>query len=646
MPSIIKILPKNLINQIAAGEVIAKPASVVKELLENSIDAGASQINIYISNQCRDIKIVDNGIGMAKDDAEICFLRHSTSKMTAFEDLETILTRGFRGEALASISSIAQVEMITRYKDDLAGIKIEVEGSEIKKIQQTGSPIGTSICVKNLFYNTPARLKFLKSEKSELNTILNIIVHQSISIPDIAITIFKNDKKILELPKNQPQKDRILQLIGSTVDQKIIPIFLDLEGANLKVSGYISKPELNFNNRKNQYFFVNKRPIKSQIISAAINEGYKGFMMTQRYPLAVIFLDIVPHEVDVNVHPTKEEVRFKDEGKIFSLINRAIVEAFRKSQLIPELNTEQESNSSQPFIEQDSSEQSTAPQNSFQKSIIDNTLSVDSFSKPMRPYFEKNYTAEMSLPKLEKRSSYDFESEKNYKPLKVPDPLSVQRLADTIRFNIPEFDIKKSDETERLDFSKHPLPIPIIQIAGVYIMAQMGDDILLIDQHAAHERIVYNRIIEEQKNKSLSSQPLLVPITIELQIPHIPYIGYIKPILAEFGIEIDEFGGRTFIIRTLPTGFEKLNVEALINDIIENIELKGKPKDIAELKDAVLTRIACHCAVRSGQHLHIDEMQSLIHEMVNSPLCFTCPHGRPTMILITKEQLDKQFKRI
>lgn len=636
MTAKIKLLSKNLINQIAAGEVIARPASVVKELLENSFDAHASLVTIYVSNNCRDIKVTDDGDGMSPEDAEICFKRHSTSKIASLDDLEKIDTRGFRGEALASISSIAKIELITRYKDDLVGTKVAAEGSEIKSIEQIGAPIGTTIFVRDIFYNTPARLKFLKSEKSEFNAIVRVLTQQLLSIPQIGISLFKDGRKIFELPKNQSYQDRIIQLIGSNLEGKLIPVQLDLSGAGVKITGFISKQDVSYASRVNEYFYVNLRPIRSQTLAAALSEGYKGSMMTQRYPFAVLFITISPDQVDVNVHPTKEEVRFKDEGKIFSLIHRSVVEGLRNIQSIPVVQTAVDV---APQIDMQNID--------FQKSTILNSSYSPQIPSQILPS-KKIRILDMALTKdmYSKAESLVPRESRQPPPMtqftSIPTLQSIESAAQSIRQNIPEFDTQKSKVLEKLDFSI--IPNPIGQIANTYILAEMGNDLLLIDQHAAHERLVYQRLIERQQTNQLSSQPLLVPITIEIPITQLPYIEYVIPIFAEIGIEIEEFGKQTFVIRTIPIGFD-VNFTELITDTIESIELKGKPKDIQELKDAIITRLACHSAIRSGQKLHIDEMRQLIAQIIHSELSFTCPHGRPTMILITKEQLDKQFKR-
>ncbi len=340
MANRIQLLPQVLVNKIAAGEVIVRPASVVKELIENSIDARATQIAITVENQGRDITVTDNGEGIAPEDIAIAIERHSTSKIAKYEDIQTLETRGFRGEALASIAAVSHLEFISRNADSLHGARLRAEGGKNLEQSNVGAPVGTTVCIRSLFFNTPARLKFLKSPASEQNHIVQAITRQTLAHTEIGFTVSVNGKRLIELPDKQQLSGRIVQLLGSMAEDHLIEV--RLEGLPVRVFGYIVKPERARRDRRHQYFFVNSRPITHRGLSYSLEGGYKGLLTTQHHPIAVLFLRVNPADVDVNVHPTKEEVRFRDDRMVMGLLNRAVVEALRGANLMAQVRLAQE----------------------------------------------------------------------------------------------------------------------------------------------------------------------------------------------------------------------------------------------------------------------------------------------------------------
>jgi DNA mismatch repair protein MutL len=613
----IQLLPQVLINKIAAGEVIVRPASVVKELIENSIDARATQISITVENQGRDITVSDNGEGIAPDDIELAIQRHSTSKIARYEDIQSLETRGFRGEALASIAAVSHLELISRTPDSLHGVRLRAEGGKNPELTKLGAPVGTSVSIRSLFFNTPARLKFLKSPTSEQNHVVQAITRQALAHPEIGFSFSLNEKRMIELPAGQQLGARIVQLLASTLEDHLIEV--RLEGFPVRVFGYIVKPERARRDRRHQYFLVNSRPVTHRGLSYALDEAYKGLLTTQHYPVAVLFLRVNPADVDVNVHPTKEEVRFRDERMVVGLLNRAVVEALRGANLMAQVRLPQ-----QPLTQEQRR----------REGVVGVFLSPDEMLRQqMGKPAQETLKGQTTLP-LEPATS---------QPPFMPQPLATEPRIET---PLPPSEPSAPQATPTLEDSlvaRGYAPHPIGQIANTYILAELGEDLLLIDQHAAHERILYLRL--QQRQFQSAAQSLLIPLTVEVSLSDLGYVEMLLPHLRELGIEIEHFGGNTFVIRSLPTDFDNIDAVALVHDLVDDLEQLGKECEIEVLRDRILTRMACHAAIKSGQALQPEEMRQLVAQIYSSHLSFTCPHGRPTMMLLTKDQLDKQFKR-
>ncbi|MBN1900470.1 DNA mismatch repair endonuclease MutL [Candidatus Sumerlaeota bacterium] len=620
----IQILPKTLINQIAAGEVIVRPASVAKELIENSIDAGATQISLEVSENVRDIVITDDGCGMTPEEAPLSLQRHATSKISTLEDLIEVKTRGFRGEALASIAAVSRLNLVTRTPDSLSGFRLDVEGGEILKSQPTGAPIGTSISVRDIFFNTPARLKFMRLPSTELKRLLQVVTQQALSHPEIGFTVLSQKRKLLELPAHQSLEDRLRQILGSSLEGMLLPI----EPGNLPVTihGFVAKPEASRKDRSGQFFFVNRRPISNRLLTVTFEQAFKGVLMTGRYPVCAIFVFLEPDELDVNVHPTKEEVRFQDERKVGGILHRVISETLRKANLIPYSRlpeTPGESAGEKKTAIPASGGFFSTPQRAIHEQF---RKKKDAFSHRQTDlgFYEK--TKPDITDEIPPRHKFSM-------PQPQPDVSSLEKESP------PVFPQSSEDLRETISQAE-----PMGQIAGVYIIARCGDGLLLIDQHAAHERILYNRITSRKTKPDV--QNLLLPITFEIEASRIPEMQEIMDDLLSFGIELERFGGQSFVIHTLPADLADMDAVALVKDILDAREDMGKDRDAVEARDEIAKRMACHGAIRAGQRLSSEEMTSLIKELSSAALAFTCPHGRPTMILMSKSQLDKQFKRI
>jgi DNA mismatch repair protein MutL len=619
----IKILPRTLINQIAAGEVIVRPASVAKELVENSIDAGATQISIDVSENVRDVIVTDDGCGMTPEEAPLSLQRHATSKIFSLEDLVQVKTRGFRGEALASIAAVSRLTLVTRTPDSLSGFRLDVEGGELVKSQSIGSPVGTSLSVRDIFFNTPARLKFMRLPSTELKKLLQVVTQQALSHPEIGFTVLSKKRKLFELPVKQSLEDRLRQILGSSVEGMLLP----MDSGNLPVTihGFIAKPETGRKDRSGQFFFVNRRPISNRLLTVTFEQAYKGILMTGRYPVCAVFVFLEPDEVDVNVHPTKEEVRFQDERKVGGILHRVVSETLRKADLIPYTRLPE------------------SPQEGLEKKDVSGIGSGGFFTTPQKAIHEQ--FRKKQAPFSHRQTDLGF-----YEKTKVEKGDEAQ-LQHRVFMPQPQPDIPsmEKDLPPIIPHGAQDLRVtiqtaePVAQIAGIYIVALCGDGLLLVDQHAAHERILYNRLTGRKTKPAV--QNLLLPITFEIEASRISDMKDLMDDIRTFGIEMEHFGGQSFVVHTLPADLADMDAAALIRDLLDACEDMGKDRDDMEVRDEIARRMACHGAIRAGQRLSKEEMQGLIKDLSSAPLAFTCPHGRPTMILMTRSQLDRQFKR-
>jgi DNA mismatch repair protein MutL len=630
----IKVLPQTLINQIAAGEVVVRMANVVKELVDNSLDAGAVHVEVHLRNDVRDVEIRDDGIGMNRDDAELCLQRHATSKIRTVDDLFSLHTRGFRGEALPSIASVSRLEIQTRDRKAEVGSRVDVEGGRIQRIESCGCPPGTRITIRDLFYNTPARLKFLKSSVAEANAVMVTVLRLALAQPGVGFVVTKDDRAILELPPRQALADRFAHLLGSAITREVLPVEFDRDG--VRVHGVMGHPLDARHDRRSQYFFVNDRPFSSRQVTAALEQACKGFVMIGRFPAGAWFIELPPEEVDFNVHPTKEEVRFRDERHIAGTLYHAVQRALTGSPAhigemkLPAPATD-ESSSARPTesapaaVPQATTEQPARPPAFFTspeelvRRAFDRkqTRQEDFLIRPSEPAPSAAYPAP---PPASPRS----------KPL-----------------HRPNGELISAGPGERPDDSVWSLlldPEPLGQLAQTYIIARYGDELLLIDQHASHERLVYLDL--KRKKTTIEAQPLLLPITMDLTPAQGETMQDVAPHLATLGFQVEEYGPRTWAITAIPTDLPEFDPVPLLMEALNDAAEARGTNAIEELRDRILIRTACHSAIRAGQDLTHEAMRDLLRRMRQERLSLTCPHGRPTVVRLSRHELDKQFKRI
>ncbi|SNQ62467.1 DNA mismatch repair endonuclease MutL [Candidatus Methanoperedens nitratireducens] len=573
----IHILDEATINKIAAGEVIERPASVVKELIENSIDAEASDIRIeVIQGGKKLIRIIDNGCGMSKEDAALSFVKHSTSKISRSEDIENVVTMGFRGEALSSITAVAKVEIITKTKDDMAGTKITVHGGKLESISETGAADGTMIMVEDLFYNTPARKKYLKSDTTELAHITDVVTKNALGHNDVSFTLLHNGNEILRSPASE-LRDTIIHIYGQEVARAMVAV--DFDSRFAKVTGFVSKPAVTRGGIDSQSFYINNRSVGSRALSFALRDGYGTLIPKGRFPVAVLKIFIATGEVDVNVHPTKNQVRLSHEREVSNAMSEAVKRAFSDENLAPAV-----------------------------KIPVKQSLLYE--QTPQSPAIIREEPV-----------------------FKYPVKDTERRLRQTERYVIDELKIK-SDEAPQVKI--------LGQVGSLYVVAKTTDGLVIIDQHAAHERVLFEQVRESKRS---DSQELIVPINIELEPREKALMKESIPYLEEFGFRISGFGQDTFAVTAVPNILGKLEDPGLVHDIMADILSEGKIKDDTGIFERITRSIACRGAIKAGADCSSDQMESLIKQLFKTENPYTCPHGRPTMISFNRQELDKLFKR-
>lgn len=597
------MLDEQTANKIAAGEVVERPHSVVKELVENALDAGATRITIDIRDGgTTAVTVSDNGCGIEPEDAALAFLRHATSKITGVEDLFRISTLGFRGEALASIAAVAKVTMLTRTPHSNVGTKIVVTGGNLIANEPVGCPTGTSITVENLFYNTPARKKHLKTAAGETAAISDLISRLALSRPEVNFKLISQNRILLETPGNGKLIDTIASVNGVQVARKMLP--LEGQGTGIFLHGYVSKPELHRANRTQQTILINGRYVKSKIISNALQQAYHTLLSSSRHPLAVLVLEIDLAMVDVNVHPTKMEVRISNEQELCRLLIASVKRALRTLMVIPQV------------------EAIPAPIKKTELVQEQPTDDIDSSKPPL----------ELTTPPADViQLNLDIE------PLAQPIELQPQIIEQTIapaQGNLKEQANPYVGTTD--PNTTFPPLLPVGQLLPLYILAQGPEGLYIIDQHAAHERVLYEHYLQQQ-GKEHDSQLLLVPAVLELNNQETQMLTEQILTFRQVGFIIEHFGGNNYLLRGVPSGFPPGEEAQFFFDMLD-----GKTEQFHERLAAGL---ACRGAIKSGQKLSLKEMEALIEQMNNATNPYTCPHGRPTIIQLSFEELNKRFKR-
>ncbi len=612
----IKILPEILSNKIAAGEVVERPASVVKELVENAIDAGSSRITVEISQGGRSmIRVSDNGSGMGRDDALLAIERYATSKIYSDPDLHTISTLGFRGEALPSIAAVSKFTLTTNDEQSNTATRIYVEGGKTKQVDETGAPPGTMISAEQLFFNTPARRKFLKTVNTEMGHISDAVTSIALAWKDIQFRLVHNDRMLKNWPSVNDPLDRIVDVLGREFRSGLYPV--SLKGSYTSVTGWISDPGITRSTSQKIYIYVNGRFIRNRGIYYAILDGYKGRLMKGRYPVGVLFLSLPPAEVDVNVHPTKHEVRFSNQRALFQAIKNAISETLQppgwQVQAPPQPRVEEPlvfpEKSPGPFPQKDTAK--TFPESPFDPTIPEMRKPAGIKTQPGQP-------ADNEM-----------------------DPIKNGVISDIGESKPPSGEQAKL--WQQPAFSQMAV---IGQFHNTYIICESESALYMIDQHAAHERIVYEKLLKQRRKAGVHpSQSLLIPETIELNYRESAVISKMIPDLVAMGITIEPFGGNTFIVKSLPAIISEKSARALITEIAETIVDSEYAPGLDETIEQCLILMACHGAIRANQALSEKEIKAILEQLDQCENPYHCPHGRPTLIQWPIESLEKRFRR-
>lgn len=671
----IKVLSDNLANQIAAGEVVERPASVIKELVENAIDAGSGRIKVEIELGGRRLmRITDDGEGMLRDDAILAFERHATSKISSLDDLGKIETLGFRGEALASIASVAKVELITNNDEDVAGTRVEIEGGRLIDVKDAPRARGTTIAVRDLFYNTPARRKFMRSEATENYHITAIVTHYALAHPSIAFTLINNGRETISASPAKDLKERAFQIFGNSIIESLIPVDGGREYA-AKVSGFISAPRERRSNTDSQYFFVNQRFVRDKIISDGLREGYRSVLPHGVYPIAFLFIDVPVEEIDVNVHPAKTEVRFRRGEAVKDVVAEAVRQSLASIGAIDDraaANTYTQDSAEVPFLAADHADRRmdeserepetfipaetprSAPTNVEQQDLLrdaqQRSISVvdegdtsqsggaDSLFDIGKGTFEnfsdifekKAGSLFAEMPETPVFTASDAPAE--------PQPRGYQALPPV---NSAE-KLVRSIEPDGLSRAKIR---PIFQLHDSFIVAVDDEGLLLIDQHVAHERILFDKYRQKEVERPIESQNLLLPETFDLTPAQAEAFRLIEGELASLGFGVMALSGRTVAIRSIPTDLPAAESRNLFNEILDVVEVEkhGNPK--AGYRDDIAASLACKAAVKINMPLSAEKMQWLIDRLLITSSPTTCPHGRPVILRLTMKDIERGFQR-
>ena len=592
----IKVLEKNVADKIAAGEVIERPISIVKELVENALDAGADSIVVEIKNGGKSyIRVTDNGCGIPCEEAETAFLRHATSKIDSVSDLDAIDTLGFRGEALASISAVTRTELVTKTADSKTGTRLVLHGGTVIANEQTGCPDGTTIVVTDLFYNTPARLKFMKTDSAESGLIIDFISQMALAYKDVKFRLINNGRILFSTLGDGNRLNTILRVYSDVDARNMVPVSFSEGG--LQIEGYISTPAFSKTTRGSQIYFVNGRVVSSKVIERGVTAGYKERLFEGRYPVVYLFLRVDPHTIDVNIHPNKREVRFDEEALVTDFISRAIRSALASKDAVVDAG------------------------NLFKD--MDKKISASKvYERVFEPFREKEPEHQVHK-KTEKEEQVD-----------------IKQLLSTVENPVPSIEIYEP-QLKPFDFSE-------LEVTGVifdtYITAVDGSNFYLIDQHAAHERIFYEKLVGEYESSEKARQPLLVPLIINVSLAvsenHFDWLDA----LTKMGFTIAEFGPGTYRITEIPMFMELSEAEDFVNQFIENITNSTNLSNKVVIDKLIM--MSCKAAVKANDKLSPEEVKALIKDLSSCVNPFSCPHGRPTFIRLTRYEIEKMFKRV
>ncbi len=621
----ITVLDENTINKIAAGEVIERPASVVKELLENAIDAQASAVTVEIRDGgISYIRVTDNGCGIPEDEVKAAFLRHSTSKISSADDLFMISSLGFRGEALASIAAVSQVEVITKTPDEISGTRYVIEGGKERIIEEIGAPDGTTVIVRNLFYNTPARKKFLKTPQTEASHVSSLVEKIAMSRPGVSVRFIQNNQNKLHTSGNHNFKDIIYTIFGRETASDVIPV--NAQDEILQIDGYIGRPVLARSNRNFENYFVNGRYVKNNVIAKAVEDAYKPFMMQHKYPFILLQLYLEPEYLDVNVHPAKMEVRFRNSDEIYELLYNAISSALSQQELIVKVEEadrepaeKEDRHKNMPHLEPFEVKRS--------KIEDENRSGIDIYSDDDRQ-------TERSYQNIAERMA-DWGDDKTGSVDKV-------NKKENITDKPEQLDMFEERFLEPESREKHKL---IGQVFDTYWIVEFGDNMYIIDQHAAHEKVLYERTLKSLKTREYTSQNIDPPVILTLSSSEAELLEQNIHYFTDIGFQIEPFGGREYAVRAVPDNLFSIAKRDLLMEMIDSLTEETFSGDT----DTVYERIAsmsCKAAVKGNHQMSAQEADELIDELLGLDNPYACPHGRPTIISMSKRELEKKFKRI
>lgn len=617
MPNI-AILNQETIDKIAAGEVVERPCSVVKELVENAIDAGSTAITVEIKEGgISFIRITDNGCGIERDQVAVAFYRHSTSKIRSAEDLLTVKSLGFRGEALSSISAVARVELITKTYDELTGTRYVIEGSKELSNEEIGAPDGTTFIVKDLFYNVPARRKFLKTAQTEGSYISDMVEKLALSHPDISFKFINNNQTKLHTSGNGNRKDIIYHIFGREISSSLLEVKHECE--YFKVEGFIGKPVITRGNRNYENYFINGRYVKSNILSRAIEEAYKSFLMQHQYPFTVLYFTFFS-ELDVNVHPTKMELRFDNNNEIYVELCDTIYAILSHKEMIPEVPVD--STPAHKKIVHEYKEPIPEP---FEKRRINEVRAAESRSVYGQSVTStvKNYSATEPAAKAPETSTA-------YEPAQVVTGTQ-QTLGD--------YDKVFLTESSKKQFSI------IGQLFKTYWLIEFEDKLYIIDQHAAHEKVLYEKTMARLANKDFTSQRISPPIVMTLDARECEMLEKYRPQIEQFGYEVEHFGGKEYMISAIPDNLFNIDMKDLFIEMLDDFS-NATGRQTPDIITEKVASMSCKAAVKGNNKLTLPEINKLIDELLSLDNPYNCPHGRPTIISMSKYEIEKKFKRI
>lgn len=639
MPEI-NLLSQSTIDKIAAGEVVERPSSVVKELLENAIDAGAKAVTVELKEGGISlIRVTDNGCGIEKNQVKKAFLRHATSKIKSIEDLSYVESLGFRGEALSSIAAVSQVELITKTKDELTGVKYSIAGGVEEDMEEIGAPPGTTFLIHNLFYNTPARRKFLKQPQTEGGYVADLMEHIALSRPDISIKFVNGGQVRFHTSGNGDLKEVIYRIYGREMAEAVVPFKAD--NGTYKVSGYIGKPEINRSNRNFEIYFVNGRFVKDDIISKALEEGYRQYLMQHKFPFAVLHFEMDTQEIDVNVHPSKMQIRIHNGNGLYSFLSDAVYQRLHEIELIPDvLLTEPEKEKREPLkapepfeakrIENLAKEEAASYRAAEKLPVISAAAQTETVK--MTDSLQKNFTNKVLGVTDGENELLNERIHSNV--IKASEHILVEK---PVQMNLFEEKILTSDARNEYTI--------LGQVFETYWLIAYKDKLLIVDQHAAHEKVKYERLVKELSQKTVASQMLNPPVILTLTGKEEELLNDFLHYFEQLGFEIEEFGGGSFALRSIPSDLYGCNEKELFVEILDELSenpMKGTPDVILHK----LASMACKSAVKGNNKMDRLEMEALIDELLTLENPYHCPHGRPTIISMSKYELEKKFKRI